>query len=112
MFRDTYVEADGRESVIHEYQLTGSVDPASGVLRTIDARPAVVPAPECVQAQASVATLVGWRLADLRSRARQALTGPQGCTHLTDAVHALGAAAPLLDTMLDRRTDRSREPNR
>lgn len=97
MFRDTFVEADGTQSVIHEYRFTGTVDAGSRALVALTAHPGVLPGPECSGAAASVDRLVGRTLDDVAASVRRDLAGTVGCTHLTDAVHALASAAALLE---------------
>jgi hypothetical protein len=97
MFRDTFVEPDGEQSVIHEYRVTGTVAVRTRTIVALAAHAAVLPGPDCVHAATSVARMVGRTLDDVAASVRRDLAGPVGCTHLTDAVHALAAAAPLLD---------------
>ncbi len=100
MFRDTFVEPDGAQPVIHEYRLTGAIDARSRTVVSLAAHPGVLPGPDCVHAAAGVAQLVGRTLDDVAASVRRDLAGTVGCTHLTDAVYALAAAAPLLDHLV------------
>ncbi len=70
-------------------------------MRNIDANAHVLPGPECVNAAASAARVVGVPLTELRSHVRTDFTGTSTCTHLNDALRGLGDVAPLaslLDT--------------
>ena len=100
MFRDTFVEPDGAQPVIHEYRLTGAIDVRSRTVVSLAAHAGVLPGPDCVHAAAGVARLVGRTLDDVAASVRRDLAGTVGCTHLTDAIHALAAAAPLLDHLV------------
>ena len=101
MFRDSYMGLDGVESIVHEYSITGSVDPVT--LRVLDAhaRPRVLPYIECPDAAASAGLLAGMSVAELRRRVRQELTGISTCTHLNDLLRSLtdvGALAAAIGT--------------
>lgn len=88
-YRDTFGEDDGTESVIHEYGVLATVDPASWILTGAVAEPGPLPAPECPSAAASAGRLVGRRVAELRALVRDEFTGPSTCTHLNDVFRSL-----------------------
>ncbi|MGH9092969.1 MAG: DUF2889 domain-containing protein [Acidimicrobiales bacterium] len=88
-FRDSYVDPEGRESVLHEYTVAGEVRPAAGVVVAMAARARVLPWTECPGAVASAGRLVGMALGDLRARVRQELVGRSTCTHLNDTLRAM-----------------------
>ena len=67
----------------------GTVDRAATVTR-IDTNPRVLPAPECPAAAASAQRLVGCSLGQLREHVASSFTGTSTCTHLNDALRALG----------------------
>ena len=99
MFRDSYMGADGIETIVHEYSCTGTVDPATGTVLAAAARPRVLPYIECPEAAASAARLAGLSVADLRARVRREFTGISTCTHLNDLLRSLtdvGALAAAL----------------
>ena len=75
MFRDTFVEPDGAQPVIHEYRLTGAIDVRSRTVVSLAAHAGVLPGPDCVHAAAGVARLVGRTLDDV-PRPRCAATSP------------------------------------
>jgi hypothetical protein len=95
MFRDTFAEDDGSESVLHEYSVHATVD-RSGRLLQIEAVPRVLPHIECPAATASVPDLVGERTADLGMRVGSTLGGIRGCTHLNDLLRSLSCVPRLL----------------
>lgn len=88
MFRDTYVRADGVETVIHEYQLAVSADAVTGVIRAAAATPRVLPWFDCPGAVASAGRLVGAALSDVEARVRRDFRGPETCTHLNDLLRS------------------------
>ena len=98
-FRDTHVDAEGRETVLHEYTVAGEVDPAAGVVVAMAARARVLPWTECPGAVASAGRLAGMALGDLRTRVRRELVGRSTCTHLNDTLRAL-ADLPALAAAL------------
>ncbi len=95
MFRDSWTGPDRVETVVHEYTITGRVDPATHVAVAIDATPRVLPWPECPAAAASALRLVGTSIDDLRTRVRSTFTGISTCTHLNDMLRSL-ADVPAL----------------
>jgi Protein of unknown function (DUF2889) len=99
MFRDSHADADGRETVVHEYSLAASVDPASGRITDIEADPRVLPWVECPAAAGSAAALAGQHVRDLRAWVRVHLSGVLTCTHLNDMLRSLADIAALMDTL-------------
>jgi Protein of unknown function (DUF2889) len=107
MFRDSHVDPDGAETVIHEYGVRAEVDRATLVLDQVVATPRTLPFAECPVAAASALRVAGRRVAVLRDFVGLELWGPSTCTHLNDLLRSLGdiaALAPLLDAIPDRRT--------
>ena len=47
MFRDSCWNPEGEEEVVHEYQILGTADPATGILTSVTAVPRVLPYAEC-----------------------------------------------------------------
>jgi hypothetical protein len=97
MFRDTYVRADGQETIIHEYTLTAAVDPTSGLILQSEAVARVLPWQECPGAVASAQRITGMTLSDLHFRVRQELTGTSTCTHLNDLLRFVADARALIE---------------
>ncbi|HVU71410.1 MAG TPA: DUF2889 domain-containing protein [Mycobacteriales bacterium] len=98
-FRDSHMSAEGRPTVIHEYdvELTAAVE--TGVVRTATAVARSLPWVECPSAVSSAGRLVGRNLADLRADVRRELTGIGTCTHLNDQLRSL-ADVPALASNL------------
>ncbi len=94
-YRDSYWERDGSETVVHEYALEATVDLGSGRIASATAVPGPLPAPECPQAAASAADLVGIELDDLRDVVRDRFVGAPTCTHLNDVFRSLADAGVL-----------------
>ena len=100
MFRDTYGEGDGAESVLHEYSLSAVVDRDNLTITAISAQPHVLPFPECPWAADEVGRLLGDPVADLRAVVPDALAGVLGCTHLNDLLRALADLPTLVKSAL------------
>jgi hypothetical protein len=99
MFRDTYADRDGRETVVHEYTLRAALDAEGRVVQDIAATPRVLPAPECPLAAASAKRLVGTPVVDIAEQVRGDLRGTSTCTHLNDLLRSLGAIPTLLTAL-------------
>jgi hypothetical protein len=99
MFRDSCWDPDGRESVIHEYQILGTADRTTGILASVEAVPRVLPYVECPMAAPNAAWLTGSELGELRREVVERLRNADCCTHLNDALRAL-AEVPVLATAL------------
>jgi hypothetical protein len=96
MFRDTYLRADGNETIIHEYTLEASVDPDTGIILRASAVPRVLPWRECPGAVASATRITGMKLGELHFRIRQELSGTSTCTHLNDLLRSIADVAALI----------------
>lgn len=86
-------------AALHEYRLAATVDAASLEILTLEPEPRVLPFPECPGAVANTARLIGARLPDIRDAVLGQLRGPEGCTHLNDALRALADVPALLAKM-------------
>lgn len=95
-FRDTHVDDRGRETVLHEYTVSGEVDPVTGRVRSMAARARVLPWMECPGAVASAGRLAGMSVGELRERVRRELVGRTTCTHLNDTLRALADLSVLV----------------
>ncbi len=95
MFRDTHVDDDGRETVLHEYELRVDADPATLEVTSSVAVPRVLPWIECPQAVASAGRLVGHRIGGLRTLVRTDLRGTSTCTHLNDLLRSIDDVVAL-----------------
>jgi hypothetical protein len=96
MFRDTYMRADGQETIVHEYTLAAAVDTESGTILHSSAVPRVLPWQECPGAVASATRITGMKLSELHFRVRQELSGTSTCTHLNDLLRSIADAEALI----------------
>jgi hypothetical protein len=96
MFRDTHADADGDETVLHEYSITATLDPTSLVLSGCAAHPHVLPWTECPAAAPSAERLDGRAVPELRALVREQFRGTSTCTHLNDLLRSLGDLAVLV----------------
>jgi hypothetical protein len=94
-FRDSHVDAEGRETVIHEYAVTSRVDPVSGTVVAASAVEGALPWVECPAATLSATRLAGQPVEGLRSFVRTDLTGISTCTHLNDQLRSLADVLAL-----------------
>ena len=100
-FRDSHMDQDGAEWVVHEYSAAGGFDPVAGLVLDISAEARVLPWMECPGAVASAERLSGMAIAELRSRVRREFTGPSTCTHLNDTLRSLGDLEILVGQLSD-----------
>jgi hypothetical protein len=100
-FRDAYLADDGAEVALHEYSLEACVDPATSVVTAIRAVDRVLPGPECRNAAASVDAAIGRRVDALPAFVRDEMSGITTCTHLSDAVFALGSLHALVASLAE-----------
>lgn len=98
-FRDSHVDVDRIETVVHEYLVTATLEPDSLTFGDIRAEVAVLPWPECPSAAASARRLLGSRPGDLRTRVRSDFTGTSTCTHLNDTLRSLACLPDLVAGM-------------
>jgi hypothetical protein len=102
-FRDSHMSFGGRETVIHEYTVRGTVDPSTLRFIDIEAAPRALPFMECPEAAASATRLVGAAVGGLRREVREEFVGATTCTHLNDTLRSLediAALAPALTARL------------
>jgi hypothetical protein len=98
-FRDSHMDQDGAEWVVHEYSATGAFDVVGGRVLDIGAEARVLPWMECPGAVASAERLSGMPIAELRTRVRREFTGTSTCTHLNDTLRSLGDLEVLVGQM-------------
>jgi hypothetical protein len=96
LFRDSHVDQDGLETIVHEYTVSAAVDTSDGVLVWCAATPRVLPWTECPAAALSAGRLVGVPVAGLRQHVRNTLLGTSTCTHLNDTLRSLEDIPALL----------------
>ena len=99
-FRDSHVDGEGAETIVHEYSVTASIDVATRTIRAIDAHADVLPWQECPAAVGSAPRLVGHTLAGLRPLVRAEFVGTTTCTHLNDVLRGLTDVDHMLDDVL------------
>jgi hypothetical protein len=101
MFRDSAWDPDGREVVVHEYQILGQAQRTSGVLLSVTAVPRVLPYAECPGAAPNAAWMAGTELRAMRKEVLARLRNADCCTHLNDGLRSL-AEVPILAASLSR----------
>ncbi len=94
-FRDSYRDAKGTESIIHEYLVEGSLDPTVSRIDGLRTEARVLPWVECPAAVGSSARMVAKPLDRLRIDVRNEFVGTSTCTHLNDAFRFLSDLIPL-----------------
>ena len=95
-FRDSHVDAGCFETVVHEYDVTGTVATDTRVITAIEPVARVLPWIECPAALGSAQRLVGTTVGDLRDRVRADFVGVETCTHLNDVLRTLADVDALL----------------
>ncbi|MCB2072805.1 MAG: DUF2889 domain-containing protein [Novosphingobium sp.] len=96
-FQDSAKRKDGGRVAIHEYCLSATADLASGELLSIEPEARILPFSECPGAVHNTQRLIGSRLPAIRDEVLAQLRGPEGCTHLNDALRALADVPKLAD---------------
>lgn len=100
-FQDSAKKRDGGRTAIHEYLLRVTADPDTLEVLSLEPDARILPFPECPGAIHNTQRLVGSSLGDIRDEVLRQLRGPEGCTHLNDAMRAL-ADVPVLAASLPR----------
>jgi hypothetical protein len=95
MLRDVFVEADGGETVLHEYRVEARLDRADLRVLEIAATPGVLPASDCRLSIGSSAQIPSIPVAALRQHVSEQFRGPSTCTHLNDVFRSLAECAAL-----------------
>ena len=96
LFRDSHVDDEGLETIVHEYTISATLDTAAGVLVSCAATPRVLPWVECPAAALSAGRLAGAPVAGLRQHVRDTFLGTSTCTHLNDTLRSLEDLPALL----------------
>lgn len=96
-FRDSHMDDDLVETIVHEYALVGRVDTSTRTIASINAEVRVLPWQECPGALGSAARIEGMALSELRDRVRGEFVGTTTCTHLNDTLRAIADLDALLD---------------
>jgi hypothetical protein len=96
LYRDSHVDEDGTETIVHEYTVSATVDTSCGVLVSCAATPRVLPWVECPAAALSASRLAGLPVSGLRRHVRDTFLGTSTCTHLNDTLRSLEDIPALL----------------
>jgi hypothetical protein len=96
-FRDSHMDDDLVETIVHEYTVAGTVDKSTRTITSVSAEVRVLPWQECPGAIGSAARVAGMTLAELRDRVRAEFVGTSTCTHLNDTLRAIADLDALLD---------------
>jgi hypothetical protein len=99
-FQDSAKRKDGGRVAIHEYRLSAAVDPATNELLRLEPEARILPFSECPGAVHNAQRLVGSRISDIRDEVLAQLRGPEGCTHLNDALRALAEVPKLAGSLV------------
>ena len=105
-FRDSHVDGQGAETVVHEYTVVGAVDVATRTVTRVEPEADVLPWQECPGALASATRIEGMAVAALRDRIRTEFVGTSTCTHLNDTLRCLGDIGALIDAHEQRASSR------
>jgi Protein of unknown function (DUF2889) len=108
LYRDSHVDEDGAETIVHEYTVSATVDTSEGVLASCSATPRVLPWVECPAAALSASRLAGLPVSGLRQHVRDTFLGTSTCTHLNDTLRSL-EDIPALLKLAGRYTTQERE---
>jgi hypothetical protein len=103
-FRDSHVDGEGVERVVHEWSVRAELDPRTRTFVSSATRTGPLPYPECPGAGASATRLAGMPFDGLRRAVRKTFTGPSTCTHLNDTLRSMEDVGTLID-MLQARVD-------
>jgi hypothetical protein len=98
-FRDTWSDAAGHETVVHEYLVHGELDLATSQFVSCDATAGPLPYPECPRATSSANRVEGVDPTGLRRHVRNDFVGPSTCTHLNDTLRSLEDVRALHDIL-------------
>lgn len=95
-FRDSHMDDDLVETIVHEYTVAGTLDTATRTITSVRADVRVLPWQECPGAIGSAARVQGMTLTELRDRVRGEFVGTSTCTHLNDTLRSIADADALL----------------
>ena len=96
-FRDSHVDGDGVETIVHEYTVAGTLDVETRTISSVTANVQVLPWQECPGAIGSAARVRGMTLSEMRGRIRTEFVGTSTCTHLNDTLRCIADLDALLD---------------
>src|SRR6185437_3962272 len=101
-FRDSHMDDDRVETIVHEYTVAGTVDESTRTITSVRAEVRVLPWQECPGAIGSAARVRGMSLAELRDRVRGEFVGTSTCTHLNDTLRSIADLDALLESQAPR----------
>ena len=96
-FRDSHLDGEGVETIVHEYTVAGSLDTSTRTIISVAAEVRVLPWQECPGAINSAERIRGMTLSELRERIRVEFVGTSTCTHLNDTLRGIADLDALLD---------------
>ncbi|MET0588547.1 MAG: DUF2889 domain-containing protein, partial [Novosphingobium sp.] len=99
-FQDSAKRKVGGRVAIHEYNLSVAADSETLEILSLQPEARILPFSECPGAVHNTQRLVGSRISDIREEVLANLRGPQGCTHLNDALRALAEVPKLADYLV------------
>jgi hypothetical protein len=88
-FRDSYVDASGLETVVHEYHVDLRVRADSLEIEKLEVTPHVLPWTECPGAIAGAQRLVGRTVREIDAAVGGEFHGISSCTHLNDLLRSI-----------------------
>lgn len=98
-FRDSYRDATGVESSVHEYQVLIGAGRRDHVIETVDVRSRVLPGPDCPGAAPSAQAVIGRPLVELRRFVHHEIRGDSSCTHLNDQLRSCADVPSLVQSL-------------
>lgn len=99
-FQDSAARKDGTRVAIHEYNIRATARLGTLELVTLEPEARILPFSECPGAVRNTQRLVGSCLPEIREQVIANLRGPDGCTHLNDALRALAEVPKLADYLV------------
>lgn len=96
-FQDSAKLREGGRVAIHEYLLRATCDLDTLEILALEPEARILPFSECPGAVHNTARLTGRRLDEIRDDVLALLRGPEGCTHLNDALRALADVPALAE---------------
>ena len=98
-FRDSHLDGEGVETIVHEYTVVGTVDTSTRTITSVRADVRVLPWQECPGAINSAERIRGMTLPDMRERIRGEFVGTSTCTHLNDTLRCIADLDALVDLL-------------
>jgi len=98
-FQDSATTPHGGRIAIHEYNLRAVARIDTLEVLSLEPEARILPFSECPGAVHNTQRLVGRGLGDIREEVLAQLRGPQGCTHLNDALRALADVPTLAQAL-------------